>query len=240
MQERLTPSNPTEEVGAPKFTCKPKQVLTDDQLDRFMETIREDEIWHDLFYTELTTGLRRGELCALRWEDFDEEHGTLHVRRTIQKEKGKPLSTGETKTYAGTRKIVLPPSTAQLLRERKKTALTGWVFPNPLKPEQPTDPGAAYNRMKALLKKAGLPNIRFHDLRHTFATHALASGVDVKTLSGILGHTQAAFTLDTYTHTTGDMQRRAAEIVETFMTDIFGEELRPWDESEKKEPAAST
>lgn len=94
--------------------------------------------------------------------------------------------------------------------------------------------------MKALLKKAELPDIRFHDLRHTFATHALASGVDVKTLSGILGHTQAAFTLDTYTHTTGDMQRRAAEIVETFMTDIFGEELRPWEESEKREPAAST
>ena len=66
---------------------------------------------------------------------------------------------------------------------------------------------------------------------HTFATHALASGVDVKTLSGILGHTRAAFTLDTYTHTTGDMQKRAAEIVEIFLTDIFGEELKPWEES---------
>ena len=84
-----------------------------------------------------------------------------------------------------------------------------WIFPNPLKPEQPTNPGSAYRRLKVLLKQAGLPNIRFHDLRHTFATHALASGVDVKTLSGILGHTRAAFTLDTYTHTTGDMQRRA-------------------------------
>lgn len=69
------------------------------------------------------------------------------------------------------------------------------------------------------------------DLRHTFATHALASGVDVKTLSGILGHTRAAFTLDTYTHSTGDMQKRAAEIVEIFLTDIFGEELKPWEES---------
>ena len=60
-------------------------------------------------------------------------------------------------------------------------------------------------RMKQLLEQAGLPDIRFHDLRHTFATHALTSGVDVKTLSGILGHTRAAFTLDTYTHTTGDI-----------------------------------
>ena len=87
------------------------------------------------------------------------------------------------------------------------------------------------NGRKPLLKQAGLPDLRFHDLRHTFATHALASGVDVKTLSGILGHTRAAFTLDTYTHTTGDMQKRAAEIVEIFLTDIFGEELKPWEES---------
>ena len=239
VQTRLIPSNPTEEVGAPKFNCKPKQVLTDEQLDTFMETIKEDLIWHDFFYTELTTGLRRGELCALRWEDLDVEHGTLHVRHTLHKEKGKPLTTGDTKTYAGTRKIVLPPSTAQLLTERRKTALTEWIFPAPVKPEMPTDPSAAYNRLKVLLKQAGLPDIRFHDLRHTFATHALASGVDIKTLSGILGHTQAAFTLDTYTHTTGDMQKRAAEIVAEFMTDIFGEELKPWEESAKAAKAQS-
>lgn len=77
------------------------------------------------------------------------------------------------------------------------------------------------------------------DLRHTFATHALTSGVDVKTLSGILGHTRAAFTLDTYTHTTGDMQRRAAEIVGEFLADIFGEELRPWEENGKMEKELS-
>ena len=62
---------------------------------------------------------------------------------------------------------------------------------------------------------------QFPDLRHTFATHALASGVDAKTLSGILGHTQASFTLDTYTHVTGDMQKRASEIVGGFMENIM-------------------
>ncbi len=100
-------------------------------------------------------------------------------------------------------------------------------------------PGWAYNRMKTLLKRAGLPSIRFHDLRHTFATHALVSGVDAKTLASILGHTNASFTLDTYTHVTGDMQRRAAEIVGDFMADIFGEELKPWQESEKAAKAQS-
>ena len=83
-----------------------------------------------------------------------------------------------------------------------------------------------------LLKDAGLEHIRFHDFRHTFSTHALASGVDAKTLSGILGHTKASFTLDTYTHTTGDMQKRAADIVGGFLTDYLGEELKPWQSAE--------
>lgn len=63
--------------------------------------------------------------------------------------------------------------------------------------------------------------------------------MDVKTLSGILGHTRATFTLDTYTHTTGDMQKRAAEIVDEFLTDIIGEELKPWQENEKTEKELS-
>lgn len=92
--------------------------------------------------------------------------------------------------------------------------------------------------MKVILQRAGLPDIRFHDLRHTFATHALASGVDAKTLSGILGHTNASFTLDTYTHVTGDMQKYASTVVGNFLTDILGEELKPWQE-EKTGPAAS-
>ena len=90
-----------------------------------------------------------------------------------------------------------------------------------------------YRHMKTLLQRAGLPSIRFHDLRHTFATHALTSGVDAKTLSGILGHTNASFTLDTYTHVTSDMQKQACGIVGGFMEDIFGKELKPWQESEK-------
>ena len=98
---------------------------------------------------------------------------------------------------------------------------------------------SAYGHLKALLDSAGLPNIRFHDLRHTFATHALASGVDAKTLSGILGHTKASFTLDTYTHVTGDMQRTAAEIVGDFMTEILGEEMKPWQNAENEGTGAS-
>ena len=82
-------------------------------------------------------------------------------------------------------------------------------------------PSVPYRRLKELLKQADLPAIRFHDLRHTFATHALTSGVDAKTLAGILGHTNASFTLDTYTHVTKDMQKQAADVMGGFLGQIL-------------------
>ena len=174
-ESHIIAKNPTENIPVPKANPKPKQILNDDQLEQFMEAIKHDAVWHDFFYTELTTGLRRGELCGLMWADFDEAAGTLAVRRTIHTEKGGRLVAGATKTGRGTRNILLPASTAQLLSERKKHSWSEWIFPNPLKPESPTNPRSAYGHLKALLDSAGLPNIRFHDLRHTFATHALAS-----------------------------------------------------------------
>lgn len=240
VRAHLIPKNPTEGITLPKKETVPKQVLNDAQLERFMKEVQNDPIWHDFFYTELTTGLRQGEICGLMWSDFDEAHGTLAIRRTLHTQKGGRLVAGETKTGTGKRTITLPPSTTQLLAQRKKHSYSQWIFPNPLRPEQPASPGTAYNHLKTLLKRAGLPSIRFHDLRHTFATHALASGVDAKTLSGILGHTQASFTLDTYTHVTGDMQRQAAQVMDAFMTDIFGKELAPWQREENQAAAAST
>ena len=80
-------------------------------------------------------------------------------------------------------------------------------------------PNSGYHRMKKIMK--GRAQHGFHDLRHTFATHALTSGVDAKTLSGIVGHTKTSFTLDTYTHVTGDMHRKASEIVGGFMEDFM-------------------
>ena len=239
-EEGLLPANPADGVTPPKVVNREKGILNNAQLDTFKAVIQKDWIWRDFFLTELTTGLRRGELCGLKWSDFDEAAGTLKVCRTIHARKGGGVEAGSTKTYAGIRTILLPSSTARLLRERKKSALTEWIFPNPLCPEQPVGPGSAYRRLKGLLEEAGLPDLRFHDLRHTFATHALASGVDAKTLSGILGHTKASFTLDTYTHVTGDMHRNAAEIVGDFMTELLGEEMEPWQSSESGETAAST
>ena len=100
---RLIVKNPTVGTTIPKNNYPPKQILNDEQLDRFMKRIRQDELWYDFFYTELTTGLRRGEICGLRWEDFDAENGKLKIRRSVTKKKGGGLNIGETKTETGTR-----------------------------------------------------------------------------------------------------------------------------------------
>lgn len=236
---RIILPHPTEGPTAPKPNYRPKRILNEQELDRFMEAIRKEPMWYDFFYTEITTGLRLGEICGLKWIDLDEVTGKLKVWHSIRVGPGGELEVGETKTEKGTRSILLPPSTLHLLKERRKTAMTEWIFPSLLKPEKPTSPNTAYHRLKVILKDAGLPDIRFHDLRHTFATHALKSGVDAKTLSGILGHTNASFTLDTYTHVTTDMQKKASVIVGGFMEELFGKELKPWQESERPEKELS-
>ena len=187
----------------------------------------QDELWYEFFYTEITTGLRRGEICGLKWQDFNTETNRLHVQRAVTVKKGGGFNIGDTKTTNSDRYILLPPKTAEMLKKRKENALGEWIFPNHLNPALPLHPTTVYKHMKTLLKKAELPLIRFHDLRHTFATHAMANDVDAKTLSSILGHTEASFTLDTYTHVTTDMQKNAATIVGGFMKNLLGEELKP-------------
>ena len=91
-QASVIPRNPVEEIKAPKFSYKPKRVLTDARLDQFMEIVRQDSVWYDIFYRELTTGLRRGEICGLQWTDFDEADGTLRIRGTIHEERGGKLT----------------------------------------------------------------------------------------------------------------------------------------------------
>ncbi len=227
--------NPTEGAKLPKSNYAPKKILNEEQLEKFMKAILSEPMWHDFFYTEITTGLRLGEICGLKWDDLDIDSGKLKVQRSVSQAEGGGVVVGETKTEKGKRTILLPKGTLHILKERKKNTVTEWIFPSLINPEKPTAPSSAYQRLKVILKDAGLPDIRFHDLRHTFATHALTSGVDAKTLSGILGHTNASFTLDTYTHVTTDMQKNASAVVGDFMEDIFGKELKPWQENEKPE-----
>ncbi len=220
---RLLPSNPTNGTTIPKANYKDKTVLDAEQLEAFMEAIEKEPEWFDFFYVEITVGMRKGEICALQWSDFNEKEKTLYVRRTCTKGKnGEEI--GDTKTSTGKRIIKLPESTYQVLLRRKEKAVTEWIFPSLLDTTKHVASSAAYHKLKSILAKNNLPNIRFHDLRHTFATHAIKHGVDAKTLSGILGHTNASFTLDTYTHVTTDMRKDAAQIVGGILTNLIGED----------------
>ena len=171
VRSRLIVQNPTDGTVIPKLNRPPMKILNEEQLDRFMEAIRAEPLWYDFFYTEITTGLRRGEICGLKWCDLDEESGTLKICCSIHSVPGGALEVGNPKTEKGTRTILLPPSTLHVLKERRKTALTEWIFPSLLELEKPTAPSAAYHRLKVILKDAGLPDIRFHDLRHPYVKH---------------------------------------------------------------------
>ena len=214
VQAHIIPKNPTENATVPKSNYKPMQVLNEQELGTFLQAVQNDDVWRDFFYTELMTGLRRGEICALMWRDFDAKAGTLGISRTLHSKGQGIYALGDTKTSQGNRTIILPESVAALLRARKKNSISQWIFPQPTSPELPMNPGTAYRRLKTLLEEAELPSIRFHDLRHTFATLALQNGMDVKTLSAMLGHVSTATTLDIYTHATSDMQHAAARKID--------------------------
>ena len=113
----------------------------------------------------------------------------------------------------GYRTLPLAKDTLDVLnQQKKKVGSCPWVFPSPT--GGPMSPDSVLHMLHRVLKRAGLPQVRFHDLRHTFATLALQNGVDVKTVSGMLGHYSAGFTLDTYAHVTTSAQRQAAEAME--------------------------
>ena len=93
----------------------------------------------------------------------------------------------------------------------------------------------ALKRLRKILESAGLPHIRFHDLRHTFATHAVSAGIDPKTLSSILGHSKASFSLDRYGHVTAEMQKGAAKTMGRFFDELVGEEVEQWRKAEESQ-----
>ena len=203
--QRLIIKNPTVGTTIPKNNYPPKQILNDEQLDRFMKRIRQDERWHDFFYTELTTGMRRGEILALKWSDLNFATGELHIERQVYIIRAEVIISAP-KTKASVRTVILPPSLLKALGAYKKTVDSEWMFPSQTDNGRPRNPSSVRTRLQLILERAGCKKVRFHDLRHTFATMALEHGMDVKTLSATIGHVSSATTLDIYSHITDTMQ----------------------------------
>lgn len=171
------------------------------------------EGYYEIFLLELTTGLRLGELAGLQWNDLNFKTGELRIERQIQRIDGKLVAT-EPKTKATVRSVILPELVVTVFREYKMTVASKWMFPSQKKEDTPLAPAAASHRLAFILKHAGCKKVRFHDLRHAFATNSLAAGMDIKTLSTIIGHASSATTLNTYAHITDDMKRAAAEKID--------------------------
>ena len=207
-EQRLILTNPAEGCALPRVEHQEMKTLTTVQLASFFREARESGVF-ELYYLELATGLRRGELLGLKWEDVDLARGDLRVRRQVSRINGEVVE-APLKTKNAYRTLPLAEDTVSVLKEqRKKVGNSPWVFPSPN--GGPISPDSVLHMLHRVLKRAGLPKVRFHDLRHTFATLALQNGVDVKTVSGMLGHFSAGFTLDTYAHITSAAQRQAAE-----------------------------
>ena len=208
MEQKLVSKNPTQGCALPKVEHKEMKTLTADQLSAFFREARDSGVY-ELYYLDLATGLRRGELLGLKWTDVDLDRGVLKIQRAISRQNGKVVE-APLKTNNAYRPLPLSADAISVLKMQKcKVGNSEWVFPSPT--GGPISPDSVLHMLQRVLKRAGLPRIRFHDLRHTFATMALQNGVDVKTVSSMLGHYSAGFTLDTYAHVTTDAQLKAAQ-----------------------------
>ncbi len=212
VRDDLLRTNPAIGCKLPPKKAKEMQVLDREELQKFLIQAQADG-YYELFLLDLCTGLRRGELIALQWEDLNFETGVLTVNKQAYTVNGE-LQIIPPKTKASVRKLVLPPAVLAVLREYHRKVDSRWMFPSPVKADRPITPGVARRRLQTILERADCKRVRFHDLRHTFATLALENGMDVKTLSAMLGHVSAVTTLDIYTHITGDMQRAAAASID--------------------------
>ena len=206
VKERIIPYNPCDNCRIPPKEKKEMTILPPEKLGAYLREAEQYGVL-PMFFLELSSGLRRGELLALRWDDLDTENRILSVSRQVTRIDGELVAT-EPKTRNSIRRVALSRQAVELLvREHEQHPDNPLLFPSP-RTGGYWSPDAVSRINRKLLEMAGIEeHVRFHDLRHTFATMALSSGMDVKTLSSMLGHYSAGFTLDTYTHITSEMQR---------------------------------
>src|SRR5215469_14187592 len=224
----LVARNVCDLVDPPRMRHVEMTTLSEEQARMLLAAALDDRL-EALFVLALATGMRQGELLALKWRDVDLAGGTLQVRATLQ-HTADGFVFSEPKTANSRRRVALPRRvqaalvchSARQAEERRRTG-PGWhdldlVFPTPT-----GEPMDGYNVLRQsffpLLARAGLPRMRFHDLRHTAATLLLGRGINPKIVSEMLGHARIAITLQLYSHVTPHMQHQAADAMDAALGD---------------------
>ena len=233
--EKLIFRNPTDGCRLPPAKAREMQVLAPEEIQRLLIQAKENGCF-ELLLLELSTGLRRGEICALQWGDLNFRAGELRVERQVHRVRGE-LVVSPPKTKASNRSVILPTPVLNVFKKYKTTTTSRWIFPSPVKEDSPRDPATVRKRLQTILERAGCKKIRFHDLRHTFSTVSLEHGMDVKTLSTIIGHVSSSTTLNVYAHFTDEMRRTAAIKIDR---GIGGVEFQTEIETTPRKPTPNT
>jgi integrase len=214
--------NPCDLVDPPKPQKKAMRTLTPAEVVTLLETASDSQ-FYPVIYTALSTGLRQAELLALRWRDIDFESESILVSRALYKRRG-VCEFQEPKTAHSRRRVSMTLKLAAFLKEYKAEReslflhlgrlprLDDLVFANIQ--GKPLDPGVVSHSFARVVKRAGLENVRFHDLRHTFASLMLLKGAKPKVISEALGHSSVAFTMDVYSHIIDGMQQDAMALLD--------------------------
>lgn len=223
-QIKLIPKNPAESVSPPKKSSPEMKIWSVEEVEKFLECAR-GERFYTLFLLALHTGLRQGELLGLRWSDINFEQGVVYVRRAVQRNSKGLVIKEEPKTSKSRRSVYVSPSVVEELKRHRRRVKeemmkigrtdVDLVFPNQLGNIQ--EPRKVIQHFHRLIERAGVPKIRFHDLRHTHASLLLQQGVHPKIVSERLGHSNISITLDIYSHSVPSLQKQASEVFDSLL-----------------------
>ena len=227
-------TNPSNSCVIPRATKKKVKPLNEYQIADFLKAIKGHK-YESMFLVALFTGIRQGEVCGLQWGCVDFDDGTILIDKQLQSLRGKTRGDSEKYTLVPTkngkeRTITAAPYVMELLWKTKQSQNANrklWgnafqendlVFTDEL--GNRVTPQALYRAFKIIVTESGMPMVRFHDLRHSYAVISLKSGDDVKTVQENLGHATAAFTLDVYGHVTEKMKKDSANRMEAFIKSV--------------------
>ena len=223
--------NPAKAVIPPKPEPKEMQYLDEAQTQQLLFVAQaSNDRFYALYHLAITTGMRMGELLGLKWEDLDRDQATLHIRRQLTRLQGIGLRLRPPKTKAAFRRIDLGQQSLNVLKEHRERQFQDMVAAGDRWEENNLvfastkgtfiNPSNLRREFKPLLQRAGLPKIRFHDLRHTAASLMLNNSIPLIVVSRRLGHAQPSITLDVYGHLIPSKQQEAAALMDELLTPI--------------------